>query len=105
VAGLRAGLNERLAEPPTPVGYLHQLYSIWGWSSHLWLHRLRQPTLVVHGDKDPAVPLVNALYLAKAIPSASIHVVRGGGHLFLFDQPATAVGAIQDFLNQESLAT
>ncbi|MBV8990056.1 MAG: alpha/beta fold hydrolase [Solirubrobacterales bacterium] len=99
---LRAGLNPRLARPPTTLGYLHQLYSVIGWSSHRWLHRLRHPTLVLHGDDDPVAPLVNARYLAWAIPGARIHVVRGGGHLFLFDQPGSAVGVLEDFLGEAS---
>jgi len=100
---LRAGLTPRLACPPTPVGYLHQLYAVTGWSSHLWLHKLRQPTLVVHGDDDPVVPLVNARYLAKVIPTARIHVIRGGGHLFLFDQPAAGAQVIEEFLAEADL--
>jgi len=96
---LRARLDERLADPPTPVGYLHQLYAVSGWSSHLWLRRLRPPALAVQGDDDPLVPLPNARYLAHAIPDARLHVVRGGGHLFLFDEPERAVPAIVDFLD------
>jgi poly(3-hydroxyalkanoate) depolymerase len=98
---LRAGLDERLAQPPTPFGYLYQLYSVMGWSSHPWLRQLRQPTLVLHGDEDPVVPLINARYLARAIPQGALHVIRGGGHLFLFDQPDSAMPAIEDFLQPE----
>jgi pimeloyl-ACP methyl ester carboxylesterase len=96
---LHARLGERLANPPTLVGYLHQLYSVCGWSSHLWLRRLRPRVLVVHGDDDPLVPLVNARYLAHAIPDARLHVVRGGGHLFLFDEPGRVVVPITEFLD------
>jgi pimeloyl-ACP methyl ester carboxylesterase len=95
---LRAGLDQRLAEPPTPMGYLHQLYAVAGWTSHPWLHRLRAPTLVMHGDDDPLIPLVNARYMARVIPHGRLHVVRGGGHLFLFDQPEEALAAVEPFL-------
>ena len=47
------------------------------------------PTLVVAGDDDPAVPLTNARLLAARIPDARLHVIRGGGHLFLLDEPET----------------
>jgi poly(3-hydroxyoctanoate) depolymerase len=97
-AALRAGLDQRLVQPPTPLGYLYQLYSVWGWSSHPWLRRLRQPTLVLHGDQDPVAPLINARWLASSIPAGRLAIVRGGGHLFLFDEPATAVAAIDSFL-------
>jgi pimeloyl-ACP methyl ester carboxylesterase len=95
---LQAGLGERLADPPTPVGYLHQLVSVWGWSGHAHLPRLRVPTLVVHGEDDPLVPLVNARYMARVIPGARLHVVERGGHLILFDEPARVAPAIDAFL-------
>jgi poly(3-hydroxyoctanoate) depolymerase len=96
---LHAGLDQRLSEPPTPIGYLHQLYSVLGWSSHPWIWRLRQPTLVVHGNRDPVVPLINARYLTKMLPHGRLHIVRGGGHLFLFDQPESVAPAIETFLS------
>jgi pimeloyl-ACP methyl ester carboxylesterase len=70
-----------------------------GWRSHPWLRGLRPPVLVVHGDKDPVVPLLNARYLAGAVPGARLEVVRGGGHLFLFDEPERAIAPIAYFLD------
>jgi poly(3-hydroxyalkanoate) depolymerase len=95
---LGRGIDWRLADPPSTRGYLQQMYALTLWSSHPWLHRLRQPTLVVHGDHDPLVPLFNARYLARAIPDARLHVIAGGGHLFLLDQPDDAIAAISPFL-------
>jgi pimeloyl-ACP methyl ester carboxylesterase len=31
-----------------------------GWSSLPWLHKLKQPTLILAGDYDPIIPMVNA---------------------------------------------
>jgi pimeloyl-ACP methyl ester carboxylesterase len=95
---LEAGLDERLARPPTAVGYLHQLYALTGWSSHPWIGRLPHRTLVVHGDRDPVVPLVNGRYLAEAIPRGRLHVAPGAGHLFLFDEPGSVTAALESFL-------
>ncbi len=97
---LRNGLEQRLAKPPSLTGYLHQLYAASGWTSHCWLHRLSQPTLVVHGDQDPVVPLVNARYLAHTIPQARLHVVAGAGHLMLVDEPARTAPVIERFLDE-----
>jgi poly(3-hydroxyoctanoate) depolymerase len=97
---LRTGLEQRLAKPPSLTGYLHQLYAASGWTSHGWLRQLPQPTLVVHGDEDPVVPLVNARYLARTIPEARLHVVPGGGHLMLLDEPARTVPVIEKFLDE-----
>ena len=90
---------ERLQRPPDPLGYAYQLYAAAGWSSLPWLHRLRQPTLVVAGEDDPSVPLRNARILAGRIPDARLEVVEGGGHLFLLDEPESAAGAIGAFLD------
>jgi len=89
----------RFARPPTWSGYLQQLYAIQGWSSMPWLHRLRQPTLVMSGDDDPIVPLLNGRILAWRIPRARLHVVRGGGHLFLLEEPRLSAAHIAGFLH------
>jgi pimeloyl-ACP methyl ester carboxylesterase len=36
-------------------------------------------------DHDPSVPLRNARLLAARLPDARLHVIPGGGHLFLLD--------------------
>jgi pimeloyl-ACP methyl ester carboxylesterase len=38
------------------------------------------PTLVVHGDEDPIIPLAGGRQVADAIPGAQWHIVRGMGH-------------------------
>jgi poly(3-hydroxyoctanoate) depolymerase len=96
---LAANAETRLKAPPSALGYAYQLYAAAGWTSLPWLHRLRQPSLVVGGDSDPSVPLGNARILAARIPDARLHVVKGGGHLFLLDEPESAAGAIRAFLD------
>ena len=98
---LTAGLTQRLAQPPTPTGYVHQLYSVWGWSGHVHLRRLRAPTLVLHGEEDPVVPAINARYMAAMIRNAQLHVIKRGGHLILFDEPKVAGGVITSFLSSK----
>jgi poly(3-hydroxyoctanoate) depolymerase len=95
---LEATLADRLANPPSRRGYLHQLYAVTGWTSNPWLRRIRHRTLVVHGDDDPLVPLVNARNMAKIIPNARLHVVHGGGHLFLLDEPQSVADELTAFL-------
>jgi poly(3-hydroxyalkanoate) depolymerase len=92
------GSLARFAHPPSGAGYLAQLYAIAGWTSLPWLHRLAAPTLVLHGDDDPIVPLVNGRLLARLIPAATLRVVPGGGHLFLLDRPAELAAVVTSFL-------
>jgi pimeloyl-ACP methyl ester carboxylesterase len=91
--------RERLAAPPSPLGYAFQLYAAAGWTSLPWLHKLPHETLVVGGDDDPSVPFANARILAARIPGARLERIRGGGHLFLLDEPERAAAAIRDFLD------
>jgi poly(3-hydroxyalkanoate) depolymerase len=92
------GSPARFVERPSVRGYLGQLYAIAGWTSLPWLHRLRQPTLVLAGDDDPIVPLLNGRILARRIPDARLHVVDGGGHLFLLERPAEMAALVTGFL-------
>jgi poly(3-hydroxyoctanoate) depolymerase len=95
------GSPARFIERPTLRGYLGQIYAITGWTSIPWLRTLPQPTLVLAGDDDPIVPLVNARILARLIPDAQLHVLRRGGHLFLLERPAEAAGLVAAFLAEE----
>jgi poly(3-hydroxyalkanoate) depolymerase len=90
--------DARLSAPPSVVGYMWQVAAIWGWTSLPWLHEIKQPTLVMTGDDDRIVRPVNARVLAWRIPHATLHIVPGGGHLFLLDQPEDAAPVINDFL-------
>ncbi len=96
-----AAMTGRFVRPPSWFGYLSQLYAIAGWSSLPWLCRLAVPTLVMHGDDDPIVPLVNGRILAALLPEARLHVVEGGGHLFLLDRTAEAAAVVDEFLSAE----
>lgn len=91
--------KQRAARPPTQVGYLYQLSAIQRWSSLLWLHRLPQRTLILAGDEDPIVRLVNGRLMANRIPDCRLHVVEGGGHLFLFTRGAEMAEIVRDFLD------
>jgi poly(3-hydroxyalkanoate) depolymerase len=91
----------RLSRRPAPLGYAYQLWAGLGWSSLTWLHRVQHQTLIVAGDQDPTVPLRNARLLAARLPHARLHVVKGGGHLFLLDEPQNAAPAIRAFLDED----
>jgi poly(3-hydroxyalkanoate) depolymerase len=94
----RERLVRRMA-PPSLLGYLNQLYALAGWTSLHWLHRLRQPTLVLAGSDDPIVPLVNARILAARIPGAELEVLDCG-HLFILTRLPRTVELIERFLLQ-----
>jgi poly(3-hydroxyoctanoate) depolymerase len=89
----------RAGHPPSLVGYFWQLAAVTGWSSLPWLNRIRQPTLVINGDDDPIIRVTNGRILARLIPGARLHVIHGGGHLFLLDQAPESAAIVARFLN------
>jgi poly(3-hydroxyoctanoate) depolymerase len=93
--------ENRFLHAPSTIGYGHQLLAATGWTSFHWLPGLRQPTLVMAGDDDPVVPVLNAHLLAWRIPQSEFHVIRGGGHLFLIDQPEDVAPRVTSFLCEE----
>jgi poly(3-hydroxyalkanoate) depolymerase len=96
------GSLARFIERPSVLGYFGQLYAIAGWTSVPWLRKLRQPTLVLAGDDDPIVPLMNGRILAHCIADARLHTVSHGGHMFLLERPAEIAQLVTDFLEGPS---
>jgi len=94
------GSLARFAHAPSFSGYLAQLYAIAGWTSLPWLVRLPQPTLVIAGDDDPVVPPINGRILGRLIPGARLHIVPGGGHLFLLERPTEIATIVTEFLTR-----
>jgi poly(3-hydroxyalkanoate) depolymerase len=80
-----------------PRGYLYQLTAGAGWTSVPFLPWLRQPTLIVAGDDDPIIPLVNARLMRLLIPKSQLHVYHGG-HLGLVSEAADLAPVVDDFL-------
>ena len=64
------------------TGYFLQLLAGVGWSSLPALPIIRQPTLILAGNDDPLIPLVNARIMRALLPNASLHVFDDG-HLGL----------------------
>ncbi|CAD5106636.1 poly(3-hydroxyalkanoate) depolymerase [Zestomonas carbonaria] len=81
-------------------GYYLQLLAGLGWTSIHWLHKIRQPTLLLAGDDDPLIPLPNMRLLAKRIPNAELHVIADG-HLFLVTRAEAVAPIIGRFLAEE----
>ena len=79
-------------------GYYYQLAASAGWSSLPFLKLIRQPTLIVAGDDDPIIPVVNARIMARLIPDSRLHVYPGG-HLALVTEAHELAPVIEEFLD------
>jgi len=78
-------------------GYYYQLAATAGWSSLPFLPLISQPTLVLAGDDDPIIPLVNARVLGRLIPDSEL-LVYHGGHLGILTESHELVPVIERFL-------
>src|ERR1700678_2687693 len=78
-------------------GYYYQLMAGVGWTSLPWLPGLRPPTLILAGDDDPIIPLVNARIMHRLIRRSKLHVYRGG-HLELAADAGRLAAEVEAFL-------
>jgi poly(3-hydroxyalkanoate) depolymerase len=83
--------------PGDSRGYVYQMLGGAGWTSVPWLRCLRQRTLVIGGDDDHLVPVINAKILHKLIPRSQLHIFHGG-HLGLVLQAKELAPVIDTFL-------
>ena len=89
----RAGQN--YARGLNPAGVARQLVAILASGSRKQaLGAVRVPTLVIHGDIDPLVPLACGLDTAESVPGAKLLVVPGMGHALPISKWPQIVDAI-----------
>jgi poly(3-hydroxyalkanoate) depolymerase len=95
----RALLHGRTRVGPA-LSYLYQLAAGAGWSSLPLLPWIRQPTLLLAGDDDPIIPLLNARIMRRLLPDAELHVYHGG-HLGLLTEAAALAPVVERFLRRD----
>jgi pimeloyl-ACP methyl ester carboxylesterase len=78
-------------------GYYYQLAAAAGWSSLPFLRMIRQPTLVLAGDDDPIIPVINPRMMARLLPDSQLHLYHGG-HLALLTEADELAPVIEKFL-------
>ncbi len=84
-------------------GYYYQLLAASGWSSLAWLPLIRQRTLVIAGDDDPLIPVMNPKVMSRLIPRGRLHLYRGG-HLGLLTDAQTLAPVVEAFLDRREQA-
>jgi poly(3-hydroxyalkanoate) depolymerase len=78
-------------------GYFYQLISTIGWTSLPRLPKLRPPTLILAGDDDPIIPVINGRIMHWLIPRSQLHIYHGG-HLELAADAGRLASAVEAFL-------
>jgi pimeloyl-ACP methyl ester carboxylesterase len=84
-------------------GYFLQLLAGLGWSSLPALPLIRQPTMILAGNDDPIIPLVNARIMRTLLPHATLHVYDDG-HLGLVTSADELGPLVSRFLTSDDEA-
>ena len=84
--------------PPDPKGYLYQLLAFAGWSSLPFIRFLRMPSMVIMGEGDTIVPLINGKILNAALPNSRLQIIPDAGHLFIVTRATETAKLISQFL-------
>lgn len=96
-----AGGHVGRIRPPSGLGYFYQLLAMVGWTSAPLLpFLLKAETLVIMGEEDNIVPVINGRFLASLIPGAELKIIPDGGHLFLVSQAEESLAIINEFLDR-----
>ncbi|BBH70003.1 alpha/beta hydrolase [Actinoplanes sp. OR16] len=77
---VRASVVER-----TPQQRARRLGALAEHDTTTLVERILAPTLVIHGDDDPVIPVSSGRFLARTIPGAELAVLAGGRHALAFE--------------------
>ena len=68
------------------------------------LDDIRVPTLIVHGTADASVPYYHAQLLARILPRARLHTIKGADHFMPLTHRGEVTETIVSFLNELAAA-
>ena len=92
-----AEIADQITQRITPrSGVFNQARAIVAWHGVGRLRHIDTPTTVVHGERDPLIPVENGKRLAKLIPHATYAQLAGVGHLVAHE----AGDALLEVLNE-----
>jgi pimeloyl-[acyl-carrier protein] methyl ester esterase len=66
------------------------------------LPQIKVPTLILHGDHDPIVPLGAAEYLRDRIKDSELMIFEGAGHAPFLEEPEQFNCLLEDFINERA---
>ena len=62
------------------------------------------PVLVIGGEKDSIVPLETTLEFGQIAPKSTLHILKGIGHMAMYEQPDEAQAIVADFILANTIA-
>lgn len=93
-----AFVAKKISEEQPLFAYKRQLAASVRHDANDRLHRIEAPTLVLTGSEDSVIPASNSVRLAEAIPTATLKIIEGAGHLFFAEKPEDTQTILRSFL-------
>jgi len=84
--------------PISKEGWIRQLNAIRGFNTQGRLHKIRVPTLILHGRRDVEIPPENGSILAKAIPNSKLVYLEKSAHR-LAEEMREVINVLSEFLD------
>jgi len=81
-------------------GFLYGLLQSYYVDSYDFLSNIKQPTLIIHGDKDTIFPLKHAMEMRKSIKNCKINIIRGGNHIIVLNCFKEVSKLIREFVSE-----
>jgi len=102
----RIELIERLigGETRLPACYIRQNEACQSHNTVDYLHRIKQPTLIMAGACDPICSPMATKMLSDGIPNARTEIFQNASHFFLIEQSEKFMKALSDWLKQNDPA-
>ncbi len=107
VVGLREGLPHFGVLDGTFLGwpYARNFYDSDQRPLRALLQNVEPPVLILHGERDPLVPVAAALEHRRLVPQSELVVVPDGDHFLAFQRPEVLLAPLRDFLARVDAGT
>lgn len=95
---------ERLigGETRLPACYIRQNEACQSHNTLADLHRIKQPTLIMAGDRDPICSMMATKMLSDGLPNARTEIFQNASHFFLIEQSEKFMKILSDWLKQNN---
>ncbi|MFX1326362.1 MAG: alpha/beta fold hydrolase [Promethearchaeota archaeon] len=77
--------------------FINQTAALSGFDTRGLLHKISQPTLIMHGTDDK-IPIEHSKILNEKIPNSRLELLEGFGHAFVLEDPVKVNNLIWNFL-------
>lgn len=89
----------RFVDSPTPrKPFTQQFWAAIGHDCHERLPQIRNPTLILTGDRDALIPPRNAVTLQEQIPGSRLGTIEDAGHVFFIEAPKKVAKLLKEHL-------